>query len=120
MFSSCRKTFVDSGNKTELHKKTTRKSKFLVSNRIRVYADITNVAYFILEVEIHHKTWLPEGKGMELDEIKTFVEAKFKKLFPRTNYVKAVVEEDEDWEGDEILDIIIVFDGIKKLGRLYT
>lgn len=56
MFSSCRKTFVDSGNKTELHKKTTRKSKFLVSNRIRVYADITNVAYFILEVEIHHKT----------------------------------------------------------------
>lgn len=52
---------------------------------------------------------------MELDEIKTFVEAKFKKLFPRSKYVKAVVEEDEDWEGDEILDIIIVFDGIKKL-----
>ena len=60
------------------------------------------------------------SKGMELEDIRTFVEERFKKSFPRIKYVKVVVKEDEGWEGDELIDIIVVFDGAKKLDSKKT
>ncbi|MCY4035516.1 MAG: hypothetical protein OXF29_07635, partial [Hyphomicrobiales bacterium] len=50
-------------------------------------------------------------KKMELEKIQTIVETLFVELLPEAKLVKVEVQEEESWEGDELLNIIIVFDG---------
>ena len=39
----------------------------------------------------------------------------FKELLPKEKLVKVVAEPDEDWEGDDILKVTVLFDGAKRL-----
>ncbi|MCY4049550.1 MAG: hypothetical protein OXF24_08185 [Hyphomicrobiales bacterium] len=57
---------------------------------------------------------------MEIDEIRDFVEKLSRSMLPKGEFVKVHVREDEDWEGDKILDVIIVFEGKKKLDHKET
>ena len=50
-------------------------------------------------------------KKMELEKIRTIVEALFAELLPEAKLVKVEVQEEESREGDELLNIIVVFDG---------
>ena len=58
-------------------------------------------------------------KKMEIEEIRTIIEKLFRELLPREKLVKVEIEEDEGWQGDEILNIIVVFDG-KRLNAKKT
>ncbi len=51
---------------------------------------------------------------LKLEEVQRLTEEEFAKLMPDVELVKVKVKPGEDWEGDEILDIIIVFDTKKK------
>ena len=53
---------------------------------------------------------------MELkkEEVKNITEQQFRSSLPEVELVKVVVTPDEDWVGDEILNIIIVLDTKKK------
>ena len=56
---------------------------------------------------------------IKIDEIRTLTENRLKEMFkePSSNakLVKVVIEPGEDWDGDKILDIVFVFDGVRKL-----
>lgn len=52
---------------------------------------------------------------MEVKEIQNRIEKLSKKTLPKDELLKVQVKEYEDWEGDEILDVIIVLEGKKKL-----
>lgn len=51
---------------------------------------------------------------MEISEIKNLVENQFKRLAPNDEFIDAVIKPGEDWEGDKILNIIIVYDTKKR------
>ena len=51
---------------------------------------------------------------LKLEEVQRLAEEEFGKLMPDVELVKVKVKPGEDWEGDEILDIIIVYDTKKK------
>ena len=59
-------------------------------------------------------------KKMKKEEIQTVVETLFKEVLPKEKLVKVEVEEEEDWDGDETLNIIVVFDGKKLLDAKKT
>ena len=48
---------------------------------------------------------------MEMGKIQAIVEALFTKLIPEAKLVKVEIEEEEGWQGGEMLNIIVVFDG---------
>ena len=50
-------------------------------------------------------------KKMELEKIQTIVKRLFAKLIPEAKLVKVEIEEEEGWQGGEMLNIIVVFDG---------
>ena len=54
---------------------------------------------------------------MEIKEVQSIVERLSRSMLPKGEFVKVHVKESEDWEGDEILDVIIVFEGKKKLNH---
>ncbi|MCY4048391.1 MAG: hypothetical protein OXF24_02260 [Hyphomicrobiales bacterium] len=51
---------------------------------------------------------------MEIKEIQTRIEKISKKTLPKGEFVKVRVKEYEDWEGEEILDVVIILEGKKK------
>ena len=57
---------------------------------------------------------------MAIREVRDIVEKLSKEMLPKGELVKVHVKEDEDWEGDEILDVIIVFEGKKKINHKKT
>ena len=57
---------------------------------------------------------------MEIEEIRNLVEKLAGDMLPKGELVKVHVREDEDWEGGKILDVIIVFEGKKKLDHKKT
>ena len=57
---------------------------------------------------------------MEIEEIRNLVEKLAGGMLPKGELVKVHVREDEDWEGGKILDVIIVFEGKKKLDHKKT
>lgn len=52
---------------------------------------------------------------MEIKEIQTLMEKLSRKMLPKGEFVEVQVREDEDREGDEILDVLIVLEGKEKL-----
>ena len=57
---------------------------------------------------------------MRIKDIQELVERLSKDMLPKGELVKVYVKESEDWEGDEFLDVIIVFEGKKKLDHKKT
>ena len=52
---------------------------------------------------------------MEIDEIRTFATNLFRDMFRQVDLVEVVLKPRVDWEGDKILNITFVFDGVKRL-----
>lgn len=50
-------------------------------------------------------------KKMKVEEIQSIVKTLFEELLPKAKLVKVEVQEDEGWDEDEELNIIIVYDG---------
>ena len=59
-------------------------------------------------------------KKMQIEEIQDLVKRLSKGMLPEGELVKVYVKEGEDWEGEEFLDVIIVFEGKKKLDHKKT
>lgn len=59
-------------------------------------------------------------KKMRIKEIQDLVERLSKGMLPKGELVKVYVKESESWEGDEFLDVIIVFEGKKELDHKKT
>lgn len=57
---------------------------------------------------------------MQIKEIQNLVERLSEGMLPKGELVKVHVEEKEDWEGEEFLDVIIVFEGKQELDHKKT
>ena len=51
---------------------------------------------------------------MDVKEIRTRIEKLSMKTLSKGEFIKAQVKEDEDWQGNEILDVTIVLEGRKE------
>ena len=47
---------------------------------------------------------------MEIPEIKTLIETQFRRLLPNDECVDVMIKPDEDWQGEPMLRIIIIYD----------
>ena len=57
---------------------------------------------------------------MEMDEIRTFASNLFRDMFRQVDLVEVALKPGVDWEGDKILNITFVFDGVKRLDSKKT
>ena len=53
--------------------------------------------------------------AVHAEKMQTRVEELFRELMPDVTLVRVVAEPDRDWDGSDILDVTVVFDGVELL-----